>query len=406
MDEIAVFTELIGCINRLYVWRYSSNLTLEDTTCPDASYWDNIFQIASSNTGLYEYCQSNHFPVLISNHMEILWIAAPQHDCEINSLKNIYVLGPLFLSTLTESQMKRAIEQKEMSLPLKRDLMARLKQLPIVPHSTFMLLGIMLHFCLTGERISISDIQVLKSSEKLSPSLPSEDTSPEDIHGGATYEELMLKLIEEGNLDYKNILSSATSGYGRVGTLAPGSPVRQFKNEIIVAITLCSRAAIRGGLSRELALTLSDYYIQAVEAASNIPEISVIKQTMHEDYTKRVYQHKIVNQYSSIVRTCIDVINQHIQEKLTVTEIARLTGYSGYYISSVFKKETGIRIGDYVKQQKVNLAKILLANSQESINDIAIHLNFSTSSHFISIFHQFEGCTPKEYREQIKYQIP
>lgn len=403
MDEITVFTALTGCINHLYLWRYSADLTLTETTCPDAVYWDNIFQVACSNTGMSDYCKNNSLPVLMSNHMEVLWIVSPQHEAESIRLKNVYVLGPLFLSTLTETQMKLAIETKEMSFLFKRDLIARLKQLPVVPHSTFMLLGVMLHFCLTGERITISDIQVIKSPEYSSPSLSSEEPLSEDIHGGAAYEELMLKLIEDGNLDYKNILASATSGYGRVGTMAPSSSLRQFKNEIIVAITLCSRAAIRGGLPRELALTLSDYYIQAVESASDIPEVSIIKQTMHEDYTQRVHQHKIINQYSSIVRTCVDVIDQHIQEKLTVAEIARLTGYSGYYISSVFKKEMGIRIGDYVKQQKVNLAKILLTNSNESINDIAVQLNFSTSSHFISIFHQFEGCTPKEYREQIKY---
>lgn len=403
MESISVFTNLISCINNLYLWHYDANLNLLETTCPDAAYWDNIFQVSNSSTEAFEYCQNNYLPVLVSNHMEVLWIVSPQHESETGNLKNIYILGPLFLSTLTESQMKFAIEQKDLSLVFKRDLISRLKQLPIVPHSTFMLLGVMLHYCLTNEHISISDIQVIKAAESLSSSLSSEDAMPQDIHGGAAYEELMLKLIEDGNLDYKNILDSATSGYGRVGTLAPSSPVRQFKNEIIAAITLCSRAAIRGGLSRELALTLSDHYIQAVESASDIPEIGVIKQTMHEDYTQRVHQHKVINQYSALVRTCVDVINQHIQEKLTIADIAYMTGYSGYYISAIFKKETGFRIGDYVKQQKVAFAKVLLSNSNDSINEIAERLNFSTSSHFISTFRQITGFTPKEYREQMKH---
>ena len=228
-----------------------------------------------------------------------------------------------------------------------------------------------------------------------------ETDAAESPHGGGAYEELLLKLIEEGNLNYRKILSSSSFSHGIVGKMASGNSLRQSRNEVITAATLFSRAAIRGGLSRDLALTISDYYIQSVESAQSITETSLIMQTMQEDYIRRVHRHRNHRNLSAPVRACMDLIDTNVESPLTIAEIAEKSGYSGYYISSLFRKETGIGIGDYIRQQKVERAKILLADSRRPVSDIAAALSFSTPSRFTAVFHKLTGMTPREFREQI-----
>lgn len=77
--------------------------------------------------------------------------------------------------------------------------------------------------------------------------------------------------IEHGNLE--QLKRSLEEDYpGEIGILA-SNPLRQTKNRAIVVITLASRSAIRGGLSAEIAFSLSDSYIQKIEECDDIPTL-------------------------------------------------------------------------------------------------------------------------------------
>lgn len=397
LRQLDAFMNIMGCVENLYVWHYDADLQYIESSCPEPVYWDNIFQSSPSKPIARSHCQQSRLPILLSSGNELLWIAASCYDQ--SALTDIYILGPVFISAMSEIEINRSLERHAIPLAFKREFLAHLKQIPTIIHTTFLLFGTMLHYCLTYERISISDIQISPSSYEL----PRQDSDPDAYsktpHGGAAYEQLVLSLIETGNLNYRKILDASQFKPGNVGILADNS-IRQFKNEIIIATSLYSRAAIRGGLSRELALTISDQYIQAVESATTIPEIGSINLVMHEDFTRRVHNCRIQNNLSNPVRACIDTIECYIFEPLTIPFIAEKTGYAGYYISSLFKKEMGIPIGDYIKKQKIEYARLLLVNSDKNINEIAEELHFSTPSRFAAVFRSITGITPREYREQ------
>lgn len=74
------------------------------------------------------------------------------------------------------------------------------------------------------------------------------------------------------------------------------------------------------------------------------------------------------------------------------------------YLSRLFKKETGISVSDYIRRQKIDMAKNLLKYSEYSMIEIANRLSFSSQSHFIQQFREIVGMTPKKYRE-LKYMV-
>lgn len=417
-SKVSVFTEMMSCIKNLFVWHYSPDLKPVGTSCPDPEYWEPVFSQGNAGKQALEHCRDSRFPVLVGNELHLLWIAAP-HCCgetEKDTLTDIYVLGPVFFSVQAESLIRQAVTKAEIPVRFRRELVSRLRDLPVITQTSFLQFGTMLHCCLSGRRISISDIAVVpvdpgynalrkdavskKGARKNGISSVETDTG-ESPHGGGAYEALLLNLIEEGNLNYKNILESASFSHGIVGEMASGNSLRQSKNEVITAVTLFSRAAIRGGLSRDLALTISDYYIQSVESAQSIPETFLIMQTMQEDYIRRVHRHRQTKEFSAPVRACLDLIESNVESPLTIRELAEKSGYSGYYISSLFRKETGSGIGDYIRQQKVERAKLLLADTRRPVSDIAASLSFSTPSRFTAVFHKLTGMTPREYREQL-----
>ena len=102
---------------------------------------------------------------------------------------------------------------------------------------------------------------------------------------------------------------------------------------------------------------------------------------------------------SKPITTCIDYIYAHIKERITIEDLAQYTGLSASYLSRLFKKETGVSVSDYIREKKIEKAQHLLKFCNFSLIEIANYLSFSSQSHFIQIFKDFTGMTPKKYRD-------
>lgn len=69
------------------------------------------------------------------------------------------------------------------------------------------------------------------------------------------------------------------------------------------------------------------------------------------------------------------------------------------YLSRIFKKETGQSLMDYIIDEKIKQAKVLLIESRTRISDICEALGYENFSHFSKMFKRVSGMTPQEYRK-------
>ncbi len=74
-------------------------------------------------------------------------------------------------------------------------------------------------------------------------------------------------------------------------------------------------------------------------------------------------------------------------------------GYTEYYFARKFQEETGVRLLDYIKQTRLDYAKILLSTTNLSIQQISEKLQFGTRNYFTRIFKEHVGTSPTEYRD-------
>ena len=177
-------------------------------------------------------------------------------------------------------------------------------------------------------------------------------------------------------------------------------PLRQAKVSTSVFTTLVSRAAIEGGLSAEEAYSLGDSYIQAAENARNYDEVSSIPLLMYDDFVRRVHRCRTNPRLSPAVQTCCDYIEMHTNQKIRARDLATLVGYTEYYLTHKFKEETGFSVNDYVKNAKIERAKVLLKSTRMSIQEISDSLAFGTRNYFSRIFTEVTGYTPIQFREK------
>lgn len=89
-------------------------------------------------------------------------------------------------------------------------------------------------------------------------------------------------------------------------------------------------------------------------------------------------------------------IKDHLDEKLDLDTIAAHFYISRSYLSHYFKKETGFTLGQYITDQKIMAAKVMLKQGF-SVTEAAVALGYHSDSHFIQIFKKMTGTTPKRY---------
>lgn len=121
---------------------------------------------------------------------------------------------------------------------------------------------------------------------------------------------------------------------------------------------------------------------------------------MLEDFVARVREAKEQESVSGLIQNACEYIKNHLTEPLSIKVLAHNTGYSEYYFSHKFKKEMGCSVNDYILQNRLEQAKLLLAGTNDSIQTISDNLSFSNRSYFYTCFTRHVGISPSEYRRK------
>lgn len=91
-------------------------------------------------------------------------------------------------------------------------------------------------------------------------------------------------------------------------------------------------------------------------------------------------------------------IEQHYQERITLTGMAETLGYNHCYLSGFFNRHFGTGFSAYVNGYRLQYAKEYLRESDKKITEIASLCGFDSIRNFNRTFRQEFGLTPNEYR--------
>ena len=102
------------------------------------------------------------------------------------------------------------------------------------------------------------------------------------------------------------------------------------------------------------------------------------------------------------MQDAIQYIRANIGKPVTLDELAKVAKLSPYYFSHCFKRQSGFSPMEYVINTRVDRAKILLARTSKSVEEIAYEVGYSSSSSFINLFVKREGVSPARYRKDLQ----
>lgn len=393
-DRIETLKNLLLHTYNVCHWQLGENLGLQNTNCPNDSFFHLIFSTGPCRAFLAQHYKENSSPVLLFDRFHLAWFADRLDDASPHA--GIHLLGPVFTTETTVRTIYRLCSHLQVSPSVKQELPEQLRQIPLISRQQILDCGSMLHYCLTEHPLDISEVRQQDTPDF---SLTASDGKDTVWHGTWMMESSLIRCVEEGNLNYQSALSFPSYG-GQIGKLSPDGALRQAKNESIVFTTLCTRAAIRGGVSPEGGYNLGDYYIQKAENCQSVADVHNCNREMFDTCIRRVHRAKTASHYSFFIRSALDYIESHIREKILLKDMAKELGYAEYYLTNKFQKETGESINSYIQKRKVETAMHILTVSAVSAAEVSDLLSFSSPSYFSTVFRRHTGVTPKVYQQE------
>jgi AraC family transcriptional regulator len=93
-----------------------------------------------------------------------------------------------------------------------------------------------------------------------------------------------------------------------------------------------------------------------------------------------------------------DYIEAHLDDRLTLTEIAEVACLSSYHFTRSFKQTTGVGLHHYVMQRRLERAKTLMRRTNRPLAVIAQEAGFADQRHLNAAFSRETGVTPGQFR--------
>ncbi len=322
--------------------------------------------------------------------------------------KGIIIVGPVINFKMTEEIIRVTLS----------DLLAKADHhemkmyydgVPVMSTFKFINLSMAMYFMLYQKKLTLDEILMKNEDDRWRKTLEIEqpykqiidDRQNNLIHTEIDKEKKVFDFIRLGRTD--KVLESFHTIHkqGKKSVLSKTSYLRSQKNLAISLITLATRSAVEGGVFQEIAYNLSDFYILKIEDLTDSQAVEDLMEVALLDFAERVKRSK-KHKYSKPINICQNHIFNHLNERITISQLAEITSLNPNYLSNLFKKEVGISISQFILKTKIEEAQNLLTYSHYTLAEISTLLNFYDQSYFAKVFKTYTGCTPKQFKDQRK----
>ncbi|MDO5352391.1 MAG: AraC family transcriptional regulator [Succinatimonas sp.] len=195
--------------------------------------------------------------------------------------------------------------------------------------------------------------------------------------------------------------------HGEHGILGPNED-RSLRNHCHLVNVLCSRAAIRAGVSPEEAYTLSDKLFMSVELIDPKKLNFELRTKVAKSFLLQVKNYKEQQaspNHNTHVNEAVDFIRRHLFDNINISSIASHCNLSTDYLQKIFRNHQGITISAFILKEKLKASQELLTDSHLKATEIASLLHFSSASHFNRSFKELFGIPPALYRRQNRKKV-
>lgn len=361
----------------------------------------------------------NHvFCELVFNTMNnMIYKLTDQYMCNYFYLQlpgknqEVLIIGPYMSVQLTSQQLLEEMEHYSTNPNMINKLLNYYESIPVLSDEIFLFTTIICFAEViwkgldTFSVVKIQDDDVSQSSI-LQDNLPDNDKEllqvMEQMEHRYAYENELLDAVSLGLTHKAELMLSRLGQYSMRQRVS--DPIRNMKNYSIIMNTLMRKAAEKGSVHPMYLDRISTEFAKKIEMIISVDAAAKLMAEMLTSYCRLVNKYAMKS-YSLPIQKTIVCIDANLSSDLALHTLASLQNLSSAYLSSLFKKETGHTLTDYVNSQRMKYASKLLSTTALQIQTISQYCGMRDLNYFIKVFKHYYECTPTDYRKSHQFVI-
>lgn len=130
---------------------------------------------------------------------------------------------------------------------------------------------------------------------------------------------------------------------------------------------------------------------ERAEACSSVPDMM--------ELVDEVFAHLTdAHEETDVIGRVREYIRDHVGSEIRRSDLAELVHMNSDYLNRIFKRETGTTIGDYILNEKMQIARNLLQTTTLPVSYVASRVGYENFSHFSRTYKRVFGVSPSEER--------
>lgn len=327
-----------------------------------------------------------------------IFMRLPDNEKEI-----FFFIGPYIPATVDEEK----IREKSDNEAVIADLMKYYNKLPVIDDDSVIIsvtntLGNVLWG--SSENFSMEYVEYMihdrEEPMKLSETYEDYRDSPFSlaiIESNYQNEKILMDAVSKGKLHIVNSIASTVYNNGTEQRLSDS--LRNRKNYLIILNTLLRKAAENGDVHPLHINKMSSSFARKIEEIRTVEHSFNLQTEMIRSYCLLVKQHSLKD-YSYLIGKTITIISYDLTADLTLNNLANQLNVNPSYLSSLFKKECGCTLTEYVNNKRIEYSLGLLRKTDKLVHEISFDCGIQDTNYFIKLFKKITGQTPSQYRKQ------
>jgi AraC-like DNA-binding protein/ligand-binding sensor protein len=222
-----------------------------------------------------------------------------------------------------------------------------------------------------------------------------------DKQGGSSYRlnfpdqerSLIASLRRGDSAEAQHIMGELLNGMGT----ASDSNIERMKLKAIELVVMLSRTGADSENSEEL-VEANNRYLKRIDDSKTVEEVTGNMRLILDQMAGKLFSFQGIR-HASALRKAERFIWENYHRKISLKEIADVSGLSAPYFSTIFKEEMGENLSTYLNRLRVEKASSMLRETELPINGISAACGFEDQSWFSKIFKHYTGYSPCQYRE-------
>lgn len=317
--------------------------------------------------------------------------------------ETLIFIGPYIKNRLSQRQILELCEKKQIPPQNQKNLYEYYSNIPLVSETShlFVMLECFYEQIWGCNNFSVIDTE-LEQKNTFSPIERDAHNSLEDtlvninlMEKRYSYENELIQAVTMGQAHKADLLLSGLTSVSFEKRVA--DPLRNMKNYCIIMNTLLRKAAENGGVRPIYLDKVSSSFAIQIEQISEISEITTLMREIFRSYCRLVQKHSVKN-FSPLIQKAVIFIESDLSANLTLSSLSNTLNVSKGYLSTIFKKETGKTVTEYIRDKRLKYATYLLRSTNLQIQTVAMFCGIMDVQYFSKTFKKQIGKTPMEYR--------